>query len=126
MKKGKKIMIVFGSLVIVLALGGLLIAYFQLKNSTSVLSTEEVAVMQVSLNDDSLSIQGSISASAISYRDYSYALKEDKVYIDIKGGLVTKKNPSGDFNITIKNKDFKNAKMVYIKDDNNEKLIYPK
>ncbi|CAM3661549.1 MULTISPECIES: hypothetical protein [Saccharibacillus] len=126
MKKGKKTMLAFGVLIVLLLFAGFLMAHFQQKNSRSILSVEELAISEASLDEHSLSIQGSILASAKSYRGYHYTIKQNDVYIQIEGGVVTKKYPSGDFNITIEDPDLKNVKAVYIKSKNQEKVVYPK
>lgn len=75
------------------------------------------------LTDNSFIADAYYIESAISFRKYSYTIDGEGLHIVVKSGLVSKKYPSGQFDIAIYD-DLSNVKYIYIKDGGAEFLVY--
>lgn len=108
----KKIIII--SIMIVLAL---LTFVFTLKNNRQMQAVplSEIIIRDVSLSEQKFTLSGSFVSSGKSFRNYTYTIDGDSLYIVINGGLVTKEYPSGDFSIKIEDENLKNVSKVFLK-----------
>lgn len=108
----KKIIII--SIMIVLAL---LTFVFTLKNNRQMQAVplSEIIIRDVSLSEQKFTLSGSFVSSGKSFRNYTYTIDGDSLYIVINGGLVTKEYSSGDFSIKIEDVNLKNVSKVFLK-----------
>lgn len=108
----KKIIII--SIMIVLAL---LTFVFTLKNNRQMQAVplSEIIIRDASLSEQKFTLSGSFVSSGKSFRNYTYTIDGDSLYIVINGGLVTKEYPSGDFSIKIEDENLKNVSKVFLK-----------
>lgn len=89
------------------------------------ISYEEIAIDDISLSENSLELNGSILASAKNYKHYKYVIIDENLYITMYGGLVTKANSNGEFNIVIDDVEMKKVNSIYLKNGETETKIYP-
>lgn len=120
MKIGK-IAIVLGVVLVIAIISIVVVTMSQ--NKMNELHFSEIAIQKVSFSDDTIQISGDLVSSAKTYRKYSYHVEDDNLYLTIKGGLVTKKYPASDLNITIQDKNAKSINKVYLKYSNEVTLI---
>lgn len=108
----RKIIII--SIMIVLVL---LAFVFTLKNNRQMqgVSISEIIIRDVSLSEQKFTLSGSFVSSGKSFRNYTYTIDGDSLYIVINGGLVIKKYPLGDFSINIEDENLKNVSKVFLK-----------
>lgn len=95
----------------------LLVFVFLLKNNKQMqgVSLSEIIIRDVSLSEQKFTLSGSFVSSGKSFRNYTYTIDGDSLYIVINGGLVTKEYPSGDFSIKIEDEKLKNVSKVFLK-----------
>lgn len=95
----------------------LLVFVFLLKNTMQMqgISISEIIIRDVSLSEQKFTLSGSFVSSGKSFRNYTYTIDGDSLYIVINGGLVTKKYSSGDFSIKIDDVNLKNVSKVFLK-----------
>src|SRR5690606_10965362 len=105
-------------LALLLVVGLVITLFIRRGDHISSLSINELAINHVSLSDNELAINGSLLSSGKSYRSYNYDISGSQINITINGGIVTKKHPYGDFNLTIKDSDLKKVDTVYLKHGN--------
>lgn len=108
----KKIIII--SIMILLVL---LHLFFLLKNNKQMqgVSISEIIIREVSLSEQKFTLSGSFVSSGKSFRNYTYTIDGDSLYIVISGSFVTKKYPQGDFSIKIEDVNLKNVSKVFLK-----------
>lgn len=87
---------------------------FSLRNSQLSVSMSEIIIRDISLSEQSFTLTGDFISSGKSFRNYTYTVDEHNLYITIKGGLVTKKYPSGHFSIIIEDENLQNATKVFL------------
>ena len=121
----KKRLVWATAIILAVILSGMLVFPSVLGMNKSELSTAEIAFNQVELTPNALRLSGTLVASALSYRDCEYEQDGSNLYITLQGGLVTKKHPDGDFDISIRNDDFSKVDRVYLKHGEDHVLIYP-
>lgn len=95
----------------------LLLFVFTLKNNRQMQAVplSEIIIREVSLSEQKFTLSGSFVSSGKSFRNYTYTIDGDSLYIVINGGLVTKKYPFGDFSIKIEDENLKNVSKVFLK-----------
>ncbi len=96
--------------------------------SSRVLTTKEVQIEKVSLNNNKgdLIIEGEILSSAISFDSYTYRVDNSNLYIKIKGSLVRSNKKNGRFSISISDSDLNVVSQIFLEDKSETKIIYPK
>ena len=113
------------AILLAVILSGILVFPTVLGMNKSELSREAIGFNQVELTPNALHLSGTLTASALSYRDYEYEQDGSNLYVTLQGGIVTKKHQSGDFDISIQNDDFSKVDRVYLKCGEDHVLIYP-
>lgn len=88
-------------------------------------SGSEVAFTDIRLENNTLTIHGSLLSSAKSYRKYTYTIEEDTLYLTVSAGMVNRKYPYGNFTIEIHDPTLQNVSTIRLKSDNETKRIYP-
>jgi len=78
--------------------------------------------VNTSLGDETLTIEGDITSSAIAFRSYSLRISGDDVFVTIKGCLVGYRHHSGSYAISIDVPP--GIRNVYLEGGNERKLIY--
>lgn len=121
----KKRLIWTTAILLAAVLGGVLVLPSVLEMNESELSRSEIVFDQVQLTPNALKLSGTLTASALSYRDCEYEQDGSNLYVMLQGGAVTKKHPGGDFDISIHNDDFSQVDRVYLKHGQEHVLIYP-
>lgn len=121
----KKRFIWTASILLAVALGGILVLPSVLGMGKSELSVDNVAFKKVELTTHVLTLSGSLTSSGMSYRDCEYKQDGSNLYVTLQGGLVNKKHPDGDFDISIRNDDFSKVDRVYLKYGESHTLIFP-
>ena len=113
------------AILLAVILSGILVFPTVLGMNKSELSRGAIGFNQVELTPNALHLSGTLTASALSYRDYEYEQDGSNLYVTLQGGIVTKKHQSGDFDISIQNDDFSKVDRVYLKCGEDHVLIYP-
>jgi len=88
-------------------------------------SSSEVAFTNILLADNTLTISGSLLNSAKSYREYTYTIESDTLYLTVSAGMINRKYPYGDFTIEIQDVALQNVSAIHLKSDSETKQIYP-
>lgn len=94
----------------------LVVFVFSLKNNSQMLgvSMSEIIIHDVSLSKKSFTLTGAFASSGKSFRNYTYTIDGNSLYIVINGGLVTKKYPIGDFSVKIEDVNLRNVTKVFL------------
>ena len=79
-----------------------------------------VSINQVNVNDKIISINADVNSSAIKYKKYTSEVKDNKLYIKIKGSAFS--NNSGKIIIEIDNNNYAE---IYIQGKSESKKIWP-
>lgn len=106
------------------AIGIIVLAVVLFVFRTTSVHLDHIAIHDVTLADNTLTVDGNINASAEGYRGYKYNIEDHVLYLDIKGGLVTKKHPSGTIDIVIEDEQLKDVDRVYLKQRKDKLAIY--
>ncbi|MFN7253393.1 MAG: zf-HC2 domain-containing protein [Anaerobacillus sp.] len=105
------------SILIIVLVGG----YLYLTNVTH--NELNVAISSIDVSDHEINVVGSSTNSANGYNGFDYQIEGDSLYLQLKyTTLVSSRNPSGDFEITI-NENFTNIKKVYIEGEKQGYLL---
>ncbi len=113
------------AILLAVILSGILVFPSVLGMNKSELSREAIAFNLVELTPNTLKLSGTLLANALSYRGCEYEQEGSNLYVTMQGGTVTKKYPTGDFDISIQNDDFSQVDRVYLKYGEDHVLIYP-
>ena len=117
------------SLVAIIIVAAVLVLLFHVTredNRVTNVSFDEVALTDISVVGDTVTLSGSLLNSAKSYRKYAYTVESDTLYLTISAGLVNHKYPHGDFTIEIRDPELQNISTICLKRDNKIKKVYPK
>ena len=100
-----------------------------IKVNKSIISPEAILYRNIEITNDSLLIKGDIVNSYGVFDDYSYIMKEDKLYITIyQSNYIKTSDKTSEINIFVKD-DFTNVKKIYQITSNSKDantLIWPK
>lgn len=124
-KNKKKRLIWITAILLAVILSGIVMFPSVLGMNKSELSRGEILFRQIELTPNALNLSGTLTASALSYRDCEFEQDGSNLYITLQGGLVTKKHSTGDFDISIHNEEFSQVDRVYLKYGEDHALIYP-
>ena len=86
-------------------------------------SPSEIYIGELTVNSNKITISGDFIASGKSFRGYKYYIKDNNIYLKIKGGLITKKYSDGHFNIVI-NENTTNINNIYLQFNNKNSLLH--
>lgn len=92
-------------------------------NNVSDTNISEVIIREVLFQDNAIQITGNFLSSSKAFKDYSYYTENSNLYLTIKGGLPTKKHPSGDFDFVIRD-SVEKIENIYLKYGEQTSLIY--
>lgn len=120
MKKSKIILI--GILfVILITIGGFGMKSFFIGE---VIRPGAIGLINTSVRNDSVQVSGTfVLESSKAYKDYSYRIDGNNLYIKIYGVLVSPFHRYGSFNINIKG-DFSIIKHIYLENDKEQNCIW--
>lgn len=109
----KIIPLVIGILVvIILVAGGFLIRSYRIGEIVS----DELMIHCIELSKDNIKITGTTTDSAKCYKDFTYTIKDNNLYLNIRYVLPSSKYKSGDFTIVIP-ENHESIKNIYLKED---------
>lgn len=113
-------------LVILLIIIGLVVTFHTLKGSEDMnnVSYHELAITNMTLTEESFTAHCFIIVSSKTFRNYTYVIEDDSLYITVSGGLVSKKYPHGGFDIIINDTALKNVDVVFLKSHKETSQIY--
>jgi hypothetical protein len=123
-KKYKKMIIIFCIIFVLLVLSA---TVFVNRLYYNIISVNDVFLRKdsVSLIDNTLSLTCETSSSAIAFRSYKYHIEDKKLYITIKGGLVSRFSKAGGLiEIFIDDNEVGTVTDIFIRDGEDTKLIY--
>lgn len=118
MKKGFKVILIIS----IILFASFLIALVSFMYASNTASIHETYIHKVLLDDNTLHVSGDFSSSASVYKNYSYWIQDDYLYLSIKKGFPTSGYKSGAFSIQIQD-DLTNIKSVFLVDDQNNKTL---
>ncbi len=118
MKKGFKVILIIS----IILFAAFLIALVSFMYTSNTASIHETYIHKVLLDDNILHVSGDFSSSASVYKNYSYWIQDDCLYLCIKKGFPTSGYRSGAFSIQIQD-DLTNIKSVFLVDDQNNKIL---
>ena len=76
--------------------------------------------------DSEFNMSGSLVESAIAYRGYRWKIKENSLYITIRGGLANRWVRDGSYSITISDERLHNVDAIYYECWGHSELLWPK
>ncbi len=86
-------------------------------------SYKNININKVVISSDSIVINGEFSKDNLAFKDYSYSVKGDKLYLIINSVLVSNKYSDRDFSIKLK-EDGLGIKYIYLSDGKDYEVIY--
>jgi len=120
----KKLIIFAGiALVIILIIGVFAVKSFIIGDT---IRPDAIGLIRVDASDFQIKFSGDfVLESAKAYKNYSYRIEEDVMYIKVYGALVSTFHKSGHFDIVIDG-DFSTITTIYLEDNNDKQLIWEK
>jgi hypothetical protein len=100
-------LLIFMCLVIALAVGHSKYVYGRAADP------EGIVVQEVKEEDNYLLLKGTTVNSGLGFSGYKYKIENDSLYLELHYSLVSKVNPTGDFEVEIK-ENLQNIKNVYL------------
>ena len=96
--------------------------------SSKTLDPNSIAINDIIVEENVISISGSITDSAISFKDYKINNKNNKLYIEIRGKSINFGKKDGTFNIKVDSEKYGDISEIYFTNsDESETLkIWPK
>lgn len=117
--KIKRLLIYLGVIIIILFLGW--VTMFAQK----ALNPSEIIINEATVDENTISIKGTLTDSATKYKGYKLTSEDNKLYIQIQGKLFSFGEKTASFDIEITNENYE---KIYLqsKDRVTEKLIWSK
>ncbi|MCP3775285.1 hypothetical protein NLX71_18600 [Paenibacillus sp. MZ04-78.2] len=116
----KKVIIIFGIIILVI-ICGVLINMFLPK----IVSLERIAISDILNEEKEMTVKGTFTDSAIGFSGYNASSSEGKVFLEISGKFSLGKM-DGNFSITLNKEKYGEPKEIYLKDGKNSVKIWPK
>ncbi|MDR1640628.1 MAG: hypothetical protein LBT59_13110 [Clostridiales bacterium] len=120
----RKIIVMFGAVIAILVMiMSVLIVQLYRGGKTYV---DTIGIGDISLTQNEFNVKGSISSSAIAYRDYEYKIDGKTLRMSIYGGLVLPVGDmSGSFDIHLKDDRLSEVEFVTLEDGKDTRQILP-
>lgn len=92
---------------------------------TTAVNTNIVFIREITFSDKLLLLSGDFSSSAMDYKGYSLRYDNHKLYVKIKGSVLTLGKREGAFRFTVDTKQYGSIQEIYLQDDSSQRKIWP-
>lgn len=106
-------------MVFVFIFGNMYLTYGKIESTEPIRIAEQGIIVKA--DNSGVEIKGTTVSSAKAFVKHKYKIKDDVLYLKLRYALATKKNRSGDFNITITD-DLSNVNKIYLQGKSKDDL----
>ncbi|BBH22644.1 hypothetical protein Back11_39890 [Paenibacillus baekrokdamisoli] len=117
----KKLKFIIPGFLILAVIGGIVINL--LLHVT--VSADNIVVKDIKVSDGVLSLTGDFSDSALDYKGFNIRFEGDKLYIMIKGSLLSFGQKDSSFQFTLDSKEHGKITEVFLQDSSHTRKIWP-